>query len=160
MSQARSTQTLKRTYRGRVEEVWQRWTTAKGIESWWGPDGFSVKVRRLDLRPGGELLYAMTATAAPQVEFMKRAGMPLTTETLIVFKEIVAPGRLRYTNLVDFVPGVAPYQVDTLVELTARDDEVELVLVLDAMHDAEWNGRAAMGWEQELTKLGRALEAR
>ena len=159
MNQPKRTQTLKRTYQSTPEDVWEMWTTQEGIEAWWGPDGFSVKVRRLDLRPGGELLYAMTATAAPQVEFMKRAGMPLTTETLIVFKEIVAPRRLSYTNVVDFVPGVAPYKVDTLVELNANGKEVELVLTLDAMHDQEWSARAAMGWEQELTKLGKALEA-
>jgi len=151
---------LKRTWQGAVEDVWDLWTTAEGIEAWWGPDGFSVKVRRLDLRPGGELRYAMTATAAPQVDFLKRAGMPLTSETLIVFKEVVAPRRLLYTNVVDFVPGVAPYRVDTLVELHARGEQVELVLTLDAMHDEEWSQRAAMGWEQQLTRLERILAAR
>lgn len=151
---------LKRAWNGAAEDVWELWTTPAGIEAWWGPDGFSVKVRRLDLRPGGELRYAMTATAPPQVDFLKRAGMPLTTETLIVFKEVTAPRRLLYTNVVDFVPGVAPYRVDTLVELEQRGERVELVLTLDAMHDEEWSQRAAMGWEQELDRLGRVLEAR
>jgi hypothetical protein len=31
-------------------------------------------VRTLDLRPGGALVYTMTATAPAQVEFMKQAG--------------------------------------------------------------------------------------
>ena len=38
-------------------------TTKDGIESWWGPGGFTVKVRKLDLRSGGELHYAMIAIA-------------------------------------------------------------------------------------------------
>ena len=55
--------TLERTYKASLQDVWDLWTTKEGIESWWGPDGFSVKVRKLDLRPGGELHYALTATA-------------------------------------------------------------------------------------------------
>ena len=51
----------------------------EGIEAWWAPDGFSVEVSKLDLAPGGELHYSMTATAPPQVEFMQNAGMPLRT---------------------------------------------------------------------------------
>jgi uncharacterized protein YndB with AHSA1/START domain len=55
--------TLERIYSAPIQQVWDLWTTKEGIESWWGPDGFTVKVRKLDLRPGGELHYAMTAVA-------------------------------------------------------------------------------------------------
>ena len=47
--------TVERTYQARLGELWDLWTTKEGIESWWGPGGFTVKVRKLDLRPGGEL---------------------------------------------------------------------------------------------------------
>ena len=53
---------IERTFQASLEEVWEMWTTREGIESWWGPDGFSVKVRTLELRPGGRLDYAMIAT--------------------------------------------------------------------------------------------------
>src|SRR5262245_53108560 len=101
--------TLERTYDARIEDVWELWTTKDGNESWWGPGGFSVQVRKLELRPGGELHYAMTAVAPPQIEFMQKAGMPLTTEARLTYTEIVAPRRLAYTHLADFIPGVAPY---------------------------------------------------
>jgi uncharacterized protein YndB with AHSA1/START domain len=80
--------TIERTYKASIEDVWALWTTKEGIESWWGPGGFTVLVRSIDLRPGGELKYAMTATAAPQVEFMKKTGMPLTNEHRIVYTEV------------------------------------------------------------------------
>ena len=85
--------TLERTYPSPIEDVWDLWTTTDGIESWWGPEGFSVKVRKLDLRPGGVLEYAMTATAPAQVQFMKKAGVPLTTDVRIAFTEVVARRR-------------------------------------------------------------------
>src|SRR5277367_2543510 len=111
--------TIERTYTASVEDVWALWTTKTGIESWWGPDGFTTKVLQLDLRPGGELRYAMSATAAPQVEFMKNAGMPLTTEGRITYTEVDAHRRLGYIHLADFIPGVAPYDVATTVEFQA-----------------------------------------
>ena len=150
---------LERTYRARPEELWELWTTKDGIESWWGPGGFAVKVRKLDLRPGGQLLYDMTAIAPAQIEFMKREGMPLTHEARISYTEVVPRKRLAYTHLADFIPGVAPYGVAHMVELRSTPQGVQMVLTFDAMHSDEWTKRAAMGWESELDKLANALKA-
>lgn len=152
--------TLERVYRADIQDVWELWTTKDGIESWWGPGGFAVTVRKLDLRPGGELLYAMTAVAPPQVEFMNKAGMPLTQECRITFTEIVPLKRLAYVHLADFIPGVEPYDVATVVELHRTPDGVRMVLTFDAMHSDEWTNRATMGWEGELGKLAAILERR
>ena len=149
--------TLERTYTASLQDVWDMWTTKEGIESWWGPDGFSVKVRKLDLRPGGECHYGMTATAAPQIEFMKKHGMPLTTEAKLTYTEVSPPRRLAYSHLADFIPGVEPYRVAHLIELTPLGDSVRMVLTFDAMHDDEWTNRAKTGWEMEIGKLAKAL---
>lgn len=151
--------TLERTYQAAIENVWDLWTTREGIESWWGPDGFEVKVRHLDLRPGGELRYAMTAVGPPQVEFMKSAGLPLTTEARIVYSEVLRHRRLAYLQLADFIPGVEPYDVATTVELQPGRSGVRMILTFDAMHDEEWTQRAIMGRESELTRLAQALNA-
>jgi uncharacterized protein YndB with AHSA1/START domain len=157
---AKSRITLQRDLRSTLAEVWDLWTTKEGIESWWGPDGFRVEVRSLDLRPGGELRYAMIAAAPEMVEFMKKNGMPTVSETLIRYREITPRARLSYVNVVDFVPGVTAYEVDTVVELAATAQGVQLKLTIDPMHDDVWTQRATMGWEMELGKLGRLLEAR
>jgi uncharacterized protein YndB with AHSA1/START domain len=155
---ARRRVSLERTFNGTVEDVWELWTTKEGIESWWGPDGFSVKVRRLDVRLGGEMLYAMTADAPDQVDFLKKAGMPVTTESLVTYTELVPLQRLGFTQLADFIPGVKPYEVATTVELETIPRGVRLVLTLDAMHDEKWTRLAVMGWDSELGKLARVLE--
>ena len=77
---ARARFSIQRTYAASIDEAWALWTTKSGIESWWGPEGFDVTVASLDLRPGGELIYLMTAGASEHVAFMKRAGMSLTSE--------------------------------------------------------------------------------
>lgn len=151
---------FERIYHADVQDVWDLWTTKEGIESWWGPGGFAVTVRKLDLRPGGELWYAMTAIDPPQVEFMKKAGMPLSHDARITFTEIVPRRRLAYVHLADFIPGVDPYDVATVVELHPTERGVRMVLTFDAMHDEEWTRRATMGWESELGKLEALLGAR
>jgi uncharacterized protein YndB with AHSA1/START domain len=152
--------TLERTFKAGVEDVWELWTTKDGIESWWGPEGFTVKVLALVLRPGGELRYAMIATAPPQIEFMRQAGMPLSQEVKARYTEVAPMRRLAFTQLADFIPGVAPYDVETAVELFPAGREVRMVLMLDAMHDEVWTQRMAAGWESELGKLAKVIEAR
>jgi uncharacterized protein YndB with AHSA1/START domain len=157
---ARAQFTIERAYAATPEEAWALWTTKEGIESWWGPEGFDVTVLSLDLRAGGGLLYRMTATAPEQVAFMKKAGMPLSTDCRITYTDVSAPTRLAYTTLADFVPDVAPYEVATLVELKATADGVKLVITFDAMHDDVWTGRARAGHESQLSKLDAVMAAR
>ena len=149
---------IERTYPTSAEEVWRLLTTEKEIESWWAPDGFKVEVRKLELRPGGELLYAMTATAPEQVEFMKNAGMPLTTESRKTFTELVRPRRIAYQSLIDFVPGVKPYQHLTVVDLNPNGDEVRVVMAMEPLHDEVWTQRLKLGRENELDNLARLID--
>jgi uncharacterized protein YndB with AHSA1/START domain len=149
--------TMERTYRATLEDVWALWTTKDGLESWWGPEGFAVTVKSLDLRPGGRLVYVMTAVEPDKIAFMKQSGMPTAHDALIAYREITPHRRLAYTHVVDFVPGVGAYDVNTVVELHPVPAGVRMVLAIDRMHDDVWTQRAVAGWEQELGKLDKVL---
>jgi uncharacterized protein YndB with AHSA1/START domain len=151
---------LERTYAASLDEVWSLWTTKEGIESWWGPEGFEVTVRAIDLQPGGELVYVMTAVRAQEIAFMKQAGMPLATEARVTYTEVRPKTRLGYKTLADFVPGVEPYEVGTVVDLQVVGEGVRMVLTFDAMHDAQWTEQARAGHESQLRKLDALLAAR
>jgi uncharacterized protein YndB with AHSA1/START domain len=155
---ARRRVTLERTFDAPIGDVWDLWTTKEGIESWWGPEGFTVSVHRLDLRPGGQMEYSMTATAPDQIEFMKKAGMPVTNHHRVTFTEVVPRERLAYDHVADFIPGVKPYEVATLVEFEVGPQGVKMALTFDAMHDDHWTEMATLGWESELNKLATALK--
>lgn len=159
-SGSRRTVTFERTFDASVEEVWDLWTTKAGIESWWGPDGFVVKVQKLDLRPGGELLYTMTAIAPDQMAFLRNAGMPLATQTRARYTEVDPPRRLAYSTSSDFIPDVTPYDVMTVVDLRPSAEGVRMILTIDAMHDERWTQLAVMGWENELDKLALVIASR
>ena len=150
--------TLEQTYPATTRAIWSAWTTPVGIEAWWAPDGFTAEVSKLDLRPGGELVYTFTATAPAQLEFMKNAGMPLTTEARKTFTELARPRRIAYNSVVDFVPSVAPYDQLTVVDLTPSGDGVRVVMTADPMHDDVWTQRLVMGRENELNNLGTIIE--
>ena len=157
---ARRRVTLERSFDATIQEVWALWTTPDGVEAWWGPDGFGVKVRTMDLRQGGEMTYVMTATAPDQVDFMKKAGMPVATESRLTFTEVDPPRRLSYNHLADFIPGIEPYLVETQVELEATGGRVRMTLTIEAMHDEHWTDMAVKGWENELDNLAQVLAAR
>ncbi|NUR59831.1 MAG: SRPBCC domain-containing protein [Catenulispora sp.] len=151
--------TIEQDYPATAERVWELWTTAAGIESWWAPDGFEVKVDALDLRPGGVLSYTMTATGPDQVAFMEGAGLPLSTTSTKTFTVVEPNRRLAYNSLADFIPGVAPYDFLTEVEFTPNDegDGVHVTMIVDAMHDEEWTQRLVGGRQNELANLGKVV---
>jgi uncharacterized protein YndB with AHSA1/START domain len=152
--------TLERTFAASPEEVWELWTTKDGIEAWMGPDGFTVAVSELDVRPGGSLVYAMTAVGPDQVDYMVKAGLSLVTMQKVRYDTVDPPRRLRYHDVADFVPGVEPYEVETEVVLEPVDGGTRVVLTFDAMHDEHWTEMARQGRESELRKLAALLAAR
>ena len=63
--------TMERRFTARLADVWAMWTTAQEIEKWWGPNGFGVRVRALDLRVGGVLDYVMVAQDPAMVDYLR-----------------------------------------------------------------------------------------
>lgn len=146
---------IERDYDAPTDLIWKLWTTPEGIESWWAPDGFTVKVQKLELKPKGELVYTMTASGPEQIEFMRNAGMPLTTESRKTFTEVKPLTRLAYLSLVDFVPNHEPYEFLTVVDLADTGGRTNVVMTVDRMHDDIWTQRLIAGRENELNNLAR-----
>jgi uncharacterized protein YndB with AHSA1/START domain len=152
-AEQRATTVLERTVNATIEEVWELWTTAAGIESWWGPEGFETSVRRLELRPGGSFDSVMTAVAAEQAEFLRQMGMPASQEVRATFTELDPPRHLAFNQVLDFVPGVEPYEVATSLDLLEVEGGVRVVVRLGAMHDAHWGELARQGMASQLDRL-------
>ena len=62
---------LQRTFAASLDLVWELWTTKEGIESWWGPPGFEVKVSKLELRQG---LAARLQAVRDRIAWLPDAG--------------------------------------------------------------------------------------
>ena len=151
---------LERTYNAPAELIWELWTTASGLEEWWAPDGFNTRVSELELRPGGQLRYIMTATAPEQVAFMRNLGLPLSSEFRRTFTEVAPPTRLAYLSLIDFVPEQAPYEHLTVIDIQPDGDRASLVMTLDRLHDETWTQEYRAHRDGELDSLGAAIRRR
>jgi len=151
---------LERTFEAPTEMIWELWTTAAGLEEWWAPDGFETRVSNLELRPGGELRYTMTATAPEQIAFVRNLGLPLSNEFRRTFTELVPPTRLGYLSLIDFVPGHDPYEHLTTIEIEPAGERTNVVMTLDPLHDETWTQDYRAHRADELDKLEAAIRRR
>lgn len=144
---------IERTVAASPSRVWELWTTPQGISAWWAPEGFRTDVTRLDLRPGGELVYTMTAVAPEQIAFMEQYGMPLVTESRKFFLDVDEPSRLSYRSVIDFVPDHETYEHLTVVELSPEGEGTRIVMHIEPMHDEVWTERLTQGRTNELDNL-------
>jgi uncharacterized protein YndB with AHSA1/START domain len=58
---AERTMVLQRVIRAPRSAVWRAWMNPEALPQWWGPDGFSCRTKRIDLRAGGEWVFDMIA---------------------------------------------------------------------------------------------------
>jgi uncharacterized protein YndB with AHSA1/START domain len=151
---------IERTYDAPAELVWELCTTAAGLEQWWRPDGFETQVSELELRPSGHVRYTMTATAPEQIAFVRGLGLPLSTEFCRTFTEVVAPTRLAYRSLIDFVPGEEPYEHLTVIDIEPAGERTKMLVTIDPLHDEVWTQEYRDHRSQELGNLEAAIGRR
>jgi uncharacterized protein YndB with AHSA1/START domain len=56
---AERTMLIQRVIRAPRSVVWGAWMNTEALPQWWGPDGFSCRTQRIDLRSGGEWVFDM-----------------------------------------------------------------------------------------------------
>lgn len=56
---AQRTMLIQRVIKAPRSVVWGAWVNNETLPQWWGPDGFSCRTRRIDLRSGGEWVFDM-----------------------------------------------------------------------------------------------------
>ena len=56
---AERTMVLQRVIKAPRDIVWGAWFNPETLPQWWGPDGFSCRTERIDLREGGEWVFDM-----------------------------------------------------------------------------------------------------
>ena len=148
---------VERSYRATVAELWARWTTKQGFESWWGPEGFRAEVHTLEPRLGGALRYDMIADSPAMIAAMRQMGRPASHAAHARFSEFTPDERLALTTAIDFLPGVRPYPSTMRVEFFPVGTSVRMVVTLEPMHDEDFTRMSAMGFTSQLTKLDQRL---
>lgn len=136
-----------------VELVWQMWTDPDHFAAWYGPEGASIPVARMDVRVGGSRLVCMDVQTSAGPRQMCFVGEYL---------EVVENRRLVYTESPANAQGEllpAPdvgHQLTTQVQvdLEAVDGGTRMVLThLGIPADSP----GAIGWAMALDKLADRL---
>ncbi len=149
--------TIERVFKTTPERMWALWTTKKGVESWWAPEGTAVKVIALDLKLRGTFDFEHTATTPDQAAGMRELGLPLTLRVHNIYTEIIEPRRIVFKTTLDFIPGVAPYEVTTEVDFVKVKEGTKVVFTHSKVHSKQWGEDSRQGQMSEFDRLGRLL---
>jgi Activator of Hsp90 ATPase homolog 1-like protein len=84
---------------------------------------------------------------------MKQMGRPTSHETRAKFTEIRPHDRLAITSVIDFVPGMKPYESTIAAEFFPSGETVRMVVTLDPMHNEEFTKMLTEGFTSQLSKL-------
>ena len=137
-SASRLSTVIERTYQTRVQDLWWLWTTKEGFESWWGGEGSRVEVHTIEAREGGTLHYDMIAVEPADATTRHQLGLPHSSSVRARFTQFIPYQRLSLTHVIDFVPGVKPYEGTIAVEFFPAGDTVRMVTTIEPMHNAEF----------------------
>ena len=152
-STSRSSTVIERTYRTRVEELWDLWTTKEGFESWWGGEGSRVEVHTIEAREGGALHYDMIAVVPADRATRSELGLAPSSSVRARFKEFRPYQRLILAHVFDFVPGVKPYEQLIAVEFFPAGDSVRMVTTIEPLHNEEFTQTSIRVFSRQLEML-------
>ena len=80
--------------------------------------------------------------------------MAASHETRGTFVEVQPHRRLKLRHMIDFIPGVEPYENNILVEFISEPRRVRMVITVDPHKDEEWTRRGAAGLARSPESLG------
>jgi uncharacterized protein YndB with AHSA1/START domain len=90
-----------------VEVVWEVWTNPEHIVNWWGPDGFTNTISKMEVQPGGE--WDLVMHGPDGTDYKNKS----------VFKEIILHRKIVYQHL------TAPKFISTIT-FERRDNDTFL----------------------------------
>ncbi len=145
---ARRTMVIQRVIAAPRGMVWGAWFNADALPQWWGPDGFSCRTKRIDLRAGGEWVFDMIGPDGTVYPNHHRYGA------------VLPEARLDYSLLWG---EDGPKHADAWASFDAVEGGTRVTLGMVFATEAEWQGARGFGAEalglQTLGKLAARVGA-
>jgi uncharacterized protein YndB with AHSA1/START domain len=144
---------IERSFDAPVDLIWQMWTDPEHFAAWYGPDGATIPVAKMDVRVGGTRLVSME---------MQTPGGPMQMWFTGEYREVVQNKRLVYTESMSDengnvasaadmgMPQGHPTTTEVRVELEDVGGRTKMVMT-HAGIPADSSGAA--GWTMALDKL-------
>jgi uncharacterized protein YndB with AHSA1/START domain len=144
---------IERTFNAPVAFVWRLWTEAEEFKKWYGPQGVTLPVAKMDVRVGGKRLICMEMRMPDRTMKMWFIGE---------YREVVPNARLVYTDsMADEngnvlspsamgMPEGHPATTEVTVQLEDLGGRTKMVMT-HAGVPADSGGGG--GWEQAFAKM-------
>lgn len=151
---------LTRTFDAPKEHVWRAWSDADEVMRWWGPQGFTSPMCRMDFREGGTTLVSMRSEKGGELfnTWTYRSIEPMDRIELVQgfadeLGNKVAPAEIG-------LPPAIPAEVPHVVTFRSIDDATtELTVHEFGYPDAQIVEISRTGMEQCLAKMEASLTA-
>ena len=156
---ALDTVVIERSFDAPTDLIWQLWTDPEHFKAWYGPDGASIPVAKMDVRVGGSRLVCMEMETPGGLMQMWFTGE---------YREVVENERLVYTESMSDengnvlspsdmgMPAGHPTTTEVIVELEEIAGRTKMVMT-HAGIPADSPGAA--GWTMALDKLAAHVES-
>jgi uncharacterized protein YndB with AHSA1/START domain len=139
------TVTITRTFNAPRALVWKCWTDSAHMAQWFGPKGFTNPICEVDARVGGNLRIVMRG---PDGNDYPTKG---------VFREVVAPERLVFSNIAVDKDGHHLLEGETTVTFAEHGGKTTLTLLTHAVGlvplAQQMLAGMEAGWTQSIDKL-------
>jgi uncharacterized protein YndB with AHSA1/START domain len=146
-----------------VGRVWEKCTTKEGLERWWSPDDLRTVVKRLDARPGGEVVLTLRyapALLAPRHETSFRAaGVPLSFSLRGRVRELERNRRLVLELTLPLDRTGSGIDTVTEMDFSERGTGTLVRLSVHGKSDPHFATLGQANLDGQLERLGRALDA-
>lgn len=150
---------IERTFDAPIEAVWSMWTDPALFAKWYGPNGMTVPVAEMDVKPGGTRKICMKMERSDGAMMMWFTGE---------YRDVTPPTRLSYTeSMCDEngkiispesmgMPPGHPEVTEVIVELSSVDGKTDMKMTHVGVTA---NTQGAGGWAQAIDKMAALLAA-
>ena len=150
---------IERSFDAPPHLIWQMWTEPEHFKAWYGPDGVTVPVAKMDVRAGGSRLVCLEMHTPGGLRRMWFTGE---------YREVVENQRLVYTESMSDesgnvlspsdlgMPPGHPVTTEVIVELQDFGGRTKMVLTHTGISP---DSPGAAGWTMAFRKLATHIQA-
>jgi uncharacterized protein YndB with AHSA1/START domain len=143
---------IERIFSAPLEVVWSMWTDPEHFREWYGPDGMSIPVAEMDVRPGGARRICME---------MQTQDGPMRMWFTGEYRQVVENVRLVYTEAMSDETGnvsAPPNGGHAITEVHVELESVDGGTRVRMTHvGIPSDSPGAAGWNMAFDKLARRL---
>jgi uncharacterized protein YndB with AHSA1/START domain len=158
-SGSRNAVVIERTFDAGVDLVWRMWTDPEHFAAWYGPDGATIPVAKMDVRVGGTRLVAMemqTPNGAMQMWFTGEYLEVVENERLVYTESMSDPDGNVLSPSDIGMPEGHPTTTEVRVELEDLGSRTKMIMTHAGIPS---DSPGAAGWTMAFDKLAVYVKA-